>query len=448
MRQWPVASGPWPGRGHGIRGWWWALFLLLASCWLLVPPEARAARVFTCGFEENDLTTTMWSTVASGSPSIQTSTVRSGTYALRANQGGTAGSNAISRTMSAADTSGTYWVSFLLRIADAPDTLPQSLFIWGNGNSSAAGSGPIHIRLKSGPALQIHNVLTSTSTDGSTTLSLNTWYLVELKVVLGDSPNGSVELRLNGSVEALQGSTDTLDGSNGFNKFFLGVSVGGLVSASANYDLFFDDFKINDESGSFQNAGYPGDGKIALIKPASDNTITWTRNGAGCTGTSNADCVDDLPGAADDVTFNETGSANNVDRLNDTGLPAEVSSDADIILVDVYARFGGTGTTGTRQCRVTFWDEAGTKNDGPTTERCDVASGTFQLMRIGPTNDHLVFNAGTRTKADLDNADSDIGYENVSAHSNRISALWANVEWTEAPPATQAVMPSRAVTWQ
>ncbi len=421
------------------------LLLLCVLCGLSV--ESFAGRVFETGFEENDFITTMWTVIESpGSPTIQTTTKRSGTYAMRTNQ--TTGIiTHVRRSFSAADTAGTYSAEFCFYIVDLPDTLPVSIWIWGNGNSSVNGSGPVHIKLITGPKLRITNTLTATDTDGTTTLSLNTWYCTSQKVVLGDSPNGSIELRLNGAVEATHSSTDTLDGANGISRIYLGA--GSLNdTAPANFDIFFDDVRVNDETGTFQT-DYPTVGsKIAGIFPSSDNTVTWTRNGAGCTGTSNADCVNDVPGTPDDATtYNNHTSASQVDRLNDTSLPAEVTSDADIILVDVWARFGGTGTTGSRQCRVTFWDQAGSQTNGPTTERCDVASGTFQLMRIGPTKDNLVFDAGTRTKADIDDADSDIGYENVSAHDNRLTALWGNVEWIEAP-AAPAVMPRRMVAWE
>jgi hypothetical protein len=204
-------------------------------------------------------------------------------------------------------------------------------------------------------------------------------------------------------------------------------------------NAFMDDFAINDATGTFQT-GYPGPGKIAMTKPASDNTVTWTKTGANCSGTTNTDCVDDLPGAPDDASGYNNTSTVQTDRLNSTALPAEVPSDADIILVDVYARLGGSSTTGTNTARVALWDESATKTVGPTYAGCDTT--TWVVMT---TADHLVLDAGTRTKANMDSFD--LGYEPVSLNQTcRATALWANVEWQPAPPAAQA-MPPRRVTW-
>jgi hypothetical protein len=157
--------------------------------------------------------------------------------------------------------------------------------------------------------------------------------------------------------------------------------------------------------------------------------VAWTKNGVNCSGTTNSDCVDDVPGTPDDLSGYNEATAAATDRLNTTGLGAEVPSDADIISVTVLARFGGDSTAGTRQCRVSIWDETGTKTQGPVTSLCDING-----WNVMGTNDRLVFDAGTRTKADINDPDFDIGYEWIAA-TNRVTALWANVEWIEAPAA-------------
>ncbi|MCI0624847.1 MAG: hypothetical protein L0387_24945, partial [Acidobacteria bacterium] len=276
---------------------------------------------------------------------------------------------------------------------------------------------------------------TPTTVCGSTDITTNTWYRVEVRHLLSDTV-GELQLRLYDG-----DSTSTIDDVSltgedtlptNIQQFFLGNLL------SSTYDVNFDDVAINNDSGTFQNS-WPGPGKIALVAPASDDTVQWTRQGAGCTAT-NTDCVDDVPGTPDDATgYNDNGTSGNTDRLNKDALPAEVPSDADIILVDVYARFGGSGTAGVRQCSVELWDEGGNQTSGPTTGLCDTTG--WNLMG---TDDHLVFDAGARTKANLDDADFDIGYANRSNHSNRVSAVWANVEWIEAPPAP-TVMPRREI---
>jgi hypothetical protein len=112
----------------------------------------------------------------------------------------------------------------------------------------------------------------------------------------------------------------------------------------------------------------------------------------------------------------------------------------------VYARFGASGSTGTRLCRVDLWDENGAQTSGPDTGiGCDGSSGTFSVLG---TSGHLTFDLGARSKADVDDADFDIGYTNRSNHDNRVTALWANVEWMEAaaPPPGPATLP-RVIRW-
>jgi hypothetical protein len=152
--------------------------------------------------------------------------------------------------------------------------------------------------------------------------------------------------------------------------------------------------------------------------------------------------VDDEPGTPDDASgYNTSSTANNEDRLNVTALPSEVPSDADIILVDVYDRWDGNGTTGTRQGRALLWDESGSQTNGLTHTRCDIAAGNWTIAN---TAQHIVFDAGTRTKANIESFD--VGYEPLNNAECRVTAIWANVEWKVAPPAAQA-MPPRRVTW-
>ncbi len=419
-------------------------FITRLLCVLLLCAPVEASRLFTTGFETNDFTATEWDTIADGAPTIATTsgcspTVNSGTYVMRALQGATAAQNYVRRNFSAAKTTGTVSKRTMMCIADLPDTLPQSVFIWSNANGLTTGSGPVHVRIITGPKLRIRNQLTGTDTDGTTTLNLNQWYRVELKVTLSDT-TGLIELRLNDAVEASQTNVDTLDGTAGFNRFFLGVGAGNVGSTSANYDVFFDDIAVNDETGTFQT-NYPGKGKTFMVKPTSDNTVAWTKTGANCSATTNTDCVDDQPGTPDDLSgYTTIGTNGTVDRLNKTALGAEVPSDADMILIDVYTRFGASGSTGTRLCRIDLWDDVGTQTSGiDTGTGCDGTADTWALNRIGPTNDHLVFDLGTRSKATVNDADFDIGYTNRSAHNNRVTSEWGNVEWTEAPPAPACV---------
>jgi hypothetical protein len=190
-------------------------------------------------------------------------------------------------------------------------------------------------------------------------------------------------------------------------------------------EIYFDDIAINDEAGSFQNS-FPGPGKTFLLEPSGDNTLTWDRVP---TDTTNWDRVDDVPGTPDDSTTYIHTAVNETDKLDMTNLGAEVPSDADIILVDVYGRQGSNGTAGTRVIDFELWDEADSQNT-----LLDV-SADLNGWRICDTDEHLVFDAGSRSKANIDSFR--VGYSRSIGGSNeiRITAQWVNVEWIEAAAA-------------
>jgi len=384
------------------------------------------ARLFTCGYEENNVLETMWDTIADGAPTIQTATVRSGTYAMRALQGAVAGQNYLRRNLSAAKTTGTLRKRIYFHIADLPDTLPQSIFIFGNQNGLATGSGIIHLRIAAGPILRIRNQLTAVDADGTTVLELNRWYMAVLEVVIADSPNGAIRLYLNGSLEASILTTDTLDGTAGINRFFIGCGAGNVGSTSANYDIFFDDQALNDETGSLEN-GLPQNAKIAFLEVVSDNSVTWERTGGA---PDNAGSVNDgIPGTPVDTTYNsEAVTLNSVDRLNVGTLPSEIGAAARMILIDVYGRIGSTATTA-RNMRLKIWDDGGTLTNGPS---ANANVNGWKILVIGATNEHQVLTLAGKTKSQVESYD--LGYENITdnvTRERRISTLWANVEWTQ-----------------
>ena len=404
-----------------------AIAMLLASgFWLLTP--AYATRLLTNGFEENNFTNTAWNTVSNAT--LQAVTVYSGTYAVECNL--SASSCVALRNLPSAVTSGTYYMRGYFRWAAFP-TVTQTTF---SVASSTPTASCMTQQVNSTNKVRIRNNLTGTQVDSTNALSTDTWYRIEMRALLADA-GGECEAKVYDTGGTLLEDIsitgeDTLPTT--ISQFRWGAGTN-----NANAHIFFDDVALNDNSGSFENS-WNGDGRIELLKPASDNTVTWTKTGANCSGTTNTDCVDDEPGLPDDASGYNSTSSVQTDRFNSTSLPAEVPSDAHIILADVYARLGGSSTTGNNTARVALWDETGTKTVGPTYAGCDTT--TWTLMA---TDQHLVFDAGTRTKSNINSFDW--GYEPVSLNQTcRATSVWVNVEWTPAPPAAQA-MPPRRVTW-
>jgi hypothetical protein len=403
----------------------WLSVFICFHLWFIFP--AGAARLFTTGWEEgssSNYSATIWN----NNPTVTVSNtwVHSGSYAFRS-WGSARG--AFTRYLTSNKTSGTLWTRFYLYSIDMPDSADLEMFRWSNSTPASANA----VFLQTDGKLRLVNSVTST-TQTSTALSTSTCYRLELEYVIADS-GGSLTLRIYTPCNATSpsqtltiSSEDTLN--TNVSRFYIGNVPGSSIGT---YDVWFDDLALNDEAGSFQNS-WPGYGKVAFIKPGGDVSIGFTKTGANCSGTTNTDCVDDLPGTPDDDSgYNEvTGGTEATDQFSVTSLPSEVPSDADIILVHVVGRARGTSTVSTNTARLKLWDEASTLTDGPTTSFfCDntaypAASTNAQL------DTWLLFDASTRTKANINSFN--LGYETVSlAQTCRFTFVWASVEWKEAP---------------
>jgi hypothetical protein len=391
--------------------------------------HVHADRAFTCGFEENDIAagSTMWTTL-SGSPTVSTTQKHSGTYALNVATAGATGY--VQRNHAANVTSGTLFVRLYLYITSLPTGTNTA--IWRVLNSGAAVSTSLHLNMAG--TLAIRNDITTTVDTTSTTLSTGTWYRIELRLLLSDTV-GQIEGRLylgdSASVTETWGIGNFTDG-NGTNEDTLSTNVlqhrfGLLVSTTAN--IYIDDIAINTDGGSLQTT-WPGPGSIMLLTPDSDVAAAWEDETSGASTYAN---VNDVPGTPDDVNYNfEDDTLDQVDRFGLTNPGAEMFANSTITLVDLYGRVGSTQTSAT-SLQLRLYDEAATPTTGP------VVSAAVNGWKMVTTAEHLVYDATGKTKANLESFSA--GYLNVTdtvTRARRVSALWANVEWTggSAPPAT------------
>ena len=389
-------------------------FIILALSTLMISLPAQADRLFTVGFEEDNLIETMWTSTL-GSVSVQGTTVHSGSFALQLDVTAAA---VVRKFLASNKISGSLFLRWYQRWASFPSSNDKALFL--GRSSSGAQAARVSI-LSASSNIRLQNQVTSTSTDGSETLSVDTWYRFELRWLLSDTV-GELELRIfvGDSTTVLETLTITAEDTLPTN--VQRMEFGNQTTTMQN--TFYDDIGINDEAGAFQNS-FPGPGKVFLIEPSGDNTVAWTKDGSAAEAT-NWEGVDDLPGTPDDGTTYNSATTNITDKLDLSNLGAEVPSDGDIILVDVYARQGSDGTAGTRVIDFELWDEADSQNT-----LLDV-SADLNGWRICDTDEHLVFDAGSRTKANIDSFR--VGYSRSIGGSNeiRITAQWVNVEWIEA----------------
>ena len=391
---------------------------------LLISLPAQADRLFTVGFEENNLLETMWQAADAG-PAVQTSVVHSGTYALQINP--TAAVMALRRSLVDPVTIGTLFTRVYLRFGSFPTASAERIITFTRQATSAVGARSLsilYIDVAGSDRLRLHNEVTDTTIDSTFNLAVNTWYRIEIRQLLSDTV-GEQELQIFTGDSTSADDTKSITGEDTLETDVGRLLIGAVDSQTSN--LFFDDIAINDDSGTFQNS-FPGPGKIFLLKPSGDNSITWTKGGSSPAAT-NWEGVDDLPGTPDDgVTYNFR-TVNRIEKLDLSNLGGEVPSDADIILVDVYGRQGSNGTTGQRNITYELWDETDSQTTGPSVN-CAING-----WRIADTDEHLVFDAASRSKANIDSFR--VGYQRNHGGSNedRITAQWVNVEWIEAAAA-------------
>lgn len=123
---------------------------------------------------------------------------------------------------------------------------------------------------------------------GSAVLSLDTWYYIEVKALVGNA--GTFEVRVNESVDlSYSGDTQVRTTNSVTNLLFTAASVGSL--------FYIDDFYVLNSDGSVNN-GYLGEQLSEIMAPNADSSIAWSRN----TGASNYGAVDDAVGAPDEDT--------------------------------------------------------------------------------------------------------------------------------------------------
>ena len=239
------------------------------------------ARLVTVGAESNDRG--VENAAASGTVTQDSGTFRSGAFAYKVDS---TGSNVAAYIQPTSDTNiTTGYFRCYLNFSQFPTATTTIIY------PGSSGGGPVGIRCTSGGVLQLWNSSAQQGGD-SATLVTGTWYRVELFMDAAPASGSRVmTARLDG-VEFATGTTYT-SGEIGITS---SCSFGWLAAPGASRVMFIDDIAYNDTTGANQNS-WPGDGKVVLLVPISDNArdTLWT-GGAG--GTTNLfDAVNNKPPA-------------------------------------------------------------------------------------------------------------------------------------------------------
>lgn len=244
------------------------------------------ARLLTTGFEVGDLRMepgfgdapgqVTAPVLQAGTPTISTTTVRTGSRALRIQGGQNFRFGGFGTT------------------SDVPRYVRAYVYFAAFPASGAQGvmnhTAGYEVRIQSTGVLEL--AFGGTLIGSGVQLSTGVWYRIEYMSRMNSTggSDDSGELRVDGTTIASE--TNVARGTTVSGNMDIGD--GG---ADASYDAFFDDVAINNNVGSDENS-FPGEGRVYLLKPESDNSVGtgWEApqtSGADTTAIFNA--VDNIP---------------------------------------------------------------------------------------------------------------------------------------------------------
>jgi len=379
------------------------------------------ARLWSSGFELQTVGSAgggsvgEWETTV-GSPSINTTTKRTGAASLRCNP--TAASAYLRHSlMTGTTTSAHVYLRAYVYIATLPSA---NTMLMGWIDTSPFGYG---VRLRTDGKLAIggtNSVLIGTAS--TITLSTGQWYRIELDY---DDGTDLATCYVDGVSACTLSGADTFGGTQ---------AMFGLFD-SCTADVYFDDIAVNDNSGSVQN-GLPGAGSIVHLKPnaAGDNSGFATAVGGTAGAANNYTRVSET--TPDDLTtYNNTTvtGTTTIDDFNvDSSASAGIGSSDTVTLVQVGQRMGSNAAT-TASIVTRIKGQA----SGTTTESASLpvnVNGFRTHALASPYTYKLTAytNPQTSTAWTPTTLDSmQIGYRGNVAQttSRRISTIWALVEF-------------------
>ena len=157
------------------------------------------------------------------------------------------------------------------------------LYIWNSTYTACikifiTDVGTIYIKNAAGEIL-------GTSTQA---LVLDTWYWMDIKVIMGANPTGSVTVKVG---------EDTWLSVTGDTKFngLSNITTFGLSAGGTNFD--FDDLVWADSGGYPATGNYIGDSRIETLMPTGDANVEWSISSTG----SHASHVNVITDDIDDV---------------------------------------------------------------------------------------------------------------------------------------------------
>lgn len=228
----------------------------------------------------------------------------------------------------------------------------------------ASTTNELRISVDASNHISIRNSGGTVVASGTTTISANTWYYLEVKCVIAGA-SGSVTVQLNG-VSEITITTGNFGSSN--------IDNIGFSGASANYD--FDDIYVIDTTGSAPRNTFLGDVRIATLMPTSDGAHTdWTPS----SGSAHFSLVNETT-PDDDTTYVSDATVGHIDTYGF----ADVDAGATVygVQVNLYARKDDAAT---RQIAPVI-RQSGSDNVGTTVTLTSSYVAYQQIYNQDPTS--------------------------------------------------------------
>lgn len=385
------------------------------------------ARLWSCGFELQSATSGMEWDTTTNSPTIDTTTKRSGAASLRCNP--TATTAYISHAVKATAPTSDLYIRFYLYIHSSTNALDSILLL----RDSSEGSNYASIRLNSNRTLELWNEAVVASQIGSDSSALNAdqWYRIELAY---DYSATTLNAYIDG-VSFASGSGQSIGEQPELIRF-------GAVT-STTCDIYIDDIAVNDETGTAQNS-LPGAGSIVHMQPdgAGDN------NNA-----SSGDYTDVDEVTPDGATTKAVLDADNdiLDVTCESSSNAGIGSSDTITLVQVGIHEGAVSAAAESWALRIKSASGGTTTQGTTTSHNDTTYKTNgdtlpKIYTLTSYTDPTTSSAWTPTGTNsLDNMQ--IGVKAIDATPDiNVSTLWALVEYIPTTTTSQTILGKSRIT--
>ncbi len=382
-------------------------------------------RLFTSGFEENTNTVNVEWTGTNGSPTIQTGTTRTGTYAGQITSLVSGTALGWFYQFSSANVSTDTYIRFYINIAVYPNADTQIMCLL-----DSTGNDPGDIRLTSTGTMYMTDNTGSQVGSASSALSLNTWHRIELRYF---NTSSTEELKIDGSSISL---STTISGQV-YREAHFGGNLNGGISSTGTW--YLDDIAINDTGGTTQNS-YPGSGQVVTLRPnaAGDNNAFTVQIGGTAGAANNFTRVKEV--TPDDATsYNGAVTSGTIDDFNIDDTPAVLNSTSTITLVQLNVRYRAVVAASEAAFKTRIKKAAaGTvaSSTAITPNSTTWKTNTNAVPNLPPQTLYLDPDSGAWTKATLDT--TQIGYTISTTNTNAadISAVWLNVEFVPGATAT------------